>query len=678
MKNFHTTKIIIITEPKCFKIIITTYVDMSNSEFDKLSKIYEESEKIKVSLEGKKLSKIGKQALENSEEFWEEQAKYLKWSKEWDKVLDWNPPFAKWFVGGKLNASVNCLDRHLDSDAKNKVAIIWEAENGETNSFTYYQLYRSVNKLASALKNLGVKKGDRIAIYLPMIPQLVIAMLASSRIGAIHTVIFSGFSAQAIADRANDSKSKIIITADGGYRRGKLVQLKRLVDDAISSISSVEHVIVVKRTSNDIQMGPKDSWWHDLIENSPSYCEPELVDSTHPLYILYTSGTTGKPKGVLHSTGGYLTYLYATAKWVFDFRKEDIFFCTADIGWVTGHSYIVYAPLMHGITEIMYEGTPDYPKPDRYWAIVEKQGATILYTTPTALRMYMKFGNNIPNSFDLSSLRLLGTVGEPINPEAWMWYFKTIGKENCPIVDTWWQTETGGIMISTCTGIESIPMKPGSGTFPLPGIEASIVDENGRPVELDRKGYLVIRKPWPGMLMTLWEDDEKYRNTYWKKFENVYYAGDYAVSDADGYLWLLGRADDVLKVAGHRLGTMELESAFISHKAIAEAAVTSRPDTTKGESIIAFLVPKEGYLQSDNLHVELIDHIRNAVGPIATPEEIYFVNKLPKTRSGKIMRRLLKSIASGAAIGDATTLEDEASIEEIRQAYNDLHKVVGH
>jgi acetyl-CoA synthetase len=651
---------------------------MSDPESDKLSKIYEESEKIKVSLEGKKLSKIRKQALENSEEFWEEQAKYLKWFKEWDKVLDWNPPFAKWFVGGKLNASVNCLDRHIDSDAKNKVAIIWEGENGETNSFTYYQLYRSVNKLASALKNLGVKKGDRIAIYLPMIPQLPIAMLASSRIGAIHTVVFSGFSAKALADRANDSKSKIIITADGGYRRGKLVQLKRLVDDAISSIPSVEHVIVVKRASNDIQMGPKDSWWHDLIENSPSYCEPEVLDSTHPLYILYTSGTTGKPKGVLHSTGGYLTYAYATAKWVFDFRKEDIFFCTADIGWVTGHSYIVYAPLMHGVTEIMYEGTPDYPKPDRYWAIVEKQGATILYTTPTALRMYMKFGNTIPNSFDLSSLRLLGTVGEPINPEVWMWYFKTIGKENCPIVDTWWQTETGATMISTCTGIESIPMKPGSGTFPLPGIDASIVDENGRPVDLDRKGYLVIRKPWPGMLMTLWEDDEKYRNTYWKKFENVYYAGDYALSDADGYLWLLGRADDVLKVAGHRLGTMELESAFVSYEAIAEAAVTSKPDQKKGESIIAFLVLRTGFSPSDQLHVELVDHIRNAVGPIATPEEIYFVNKLPKTRSGKIMRRLLKSIASGAAIGDATTLEDEASIEEIKQAYNDLHKVVGH
>jgi acetyl-CoA synthetase len=648
---------------------------MSNPNFSELSKIYYETEK--VTLEGKKLAKLRRKAVENPEQFWAEQAKNLVWFKEWKNVLDWNRPYAKWFVGGMLNASVNCLDRHVNSDAKNKAAIIWEGENGETRLFTYYQLYRAVNKFANALKNLGVKKGDRVTIYLPMVPELPIAMLACSRIGAVHIVVFSGFSTQALSDRINDSKSKVIITADGGFRRGKLVELKRVVDETVPFTPSIEHTVVLKRASNDIKMSTKDLWWHEIIENVLQYCEPEIVDSMHPLYILYTSGTTGKPKGVLHSTGGYLTYLYATAKWVFDFRKEDIFFCTADIGWVTGHSYIVYAPLMHSITEIMYEGSPDYPKPDRFWSIVEKHGATILYTTPTALRMYMKYGNAIPNSFDLSSLRLLGTVGEPINPEVWMWYFKTIGKENCPIVDTWWQTETGGIMIGACTGIESIPMKPGSGTFPLPGIDAGIVDENGKPISPDRKGYLVIRGPWPGMLMTIWGDDEKYQNTYWKKFENAYYAGDYAFSDTEGYFWLLGRSDDVLKVSGHRLGTMELESAFISHKAIAEAAVTSRPDQKKGESIIGFLVLRTGFSESDHLRRELIDHIRTDVGPIASPDEIYFVHKLPKTRSGKIMRRLLKSIASGAAtIGDVTTLEDGTSIEEIRQAYNDLHKVV--
>jgi acetyl-CoA synthetase len=648
---------------------------MSNPNFSELSKGYCETEK--VTLEGKKLAKLRRQAAENPEQFWAEQAKNLVWFREWKNVLDWNHPFAKWFVGGTLNASVNCLDRHVNSDAKNKAAIIWEGENGETRLFTYYQLYRTVNKFANALKNLGVKKGDRVTIYLPMVPELPIAMLACSRIGAVHIVVFSGFSTQALSDRINDSKSKVIITADGGFRRGKLVELKRVVDETVPFTPSVEHIVVLKRASNDIKMDTKDLWWHEIIENALQYCEPEIVDSIHPLYILYTSGTTGKPKGVLHSTGGYLTYLYATAKWVFDFRKEDIFFCTADIGWVTGHSYIVYAPLMHGITEIMYEGSPDYPKPDRFWSIVEKHGATILYTTPTALRMYMKYGNDIPDSFDLSSLRLLGTVGEPINPEVWMWYFKTIGKENCPIVDTWWQTETGGIMISACTGIESISMKPGSGTFPLPGIDAGIVDESGKPVSPDRKGYLVIRRPWPGMLMTIWGDDEKYQNTYWKKFGTAYYAGDYAFSDSEGYLWLLGRSDDVLKVSGHRLGTMELESAFISHKAIAEAAVTSRPDQKKGESIIGFLVLRTGFSESDMLRRELTNHIRTVVGPIASPDEIYFVNKLPKTRSGKIMRRLLKSIASGAAtLGDVTTLEDGTSIEEIRQVYNDLHKVV--
>jgi acetyl-CoA synthetase len=509
-----------------------------------------------------------------------------------------------------------------------------------------------------------------------MAPELPIAMLACSRIGAIHTVVFSGFSAQALSDRANNSKSKLIITADGGFRRGKLVELKRVVDETVPSISTIEQVVVLKRASNDVMMGSKDLWWHDVVENAQPYCYPEAVDSTHPLYILYTSGTTGKPKGVLHSTGGYLTHLYSTARWVFDFKKDDIFFCTADIGWVTGHSYIVYAPLMHGVTEIMYEGAPDFPKPDKYWSIVERHGATILYTTPTALRMYMKYGNAIPNSFNLSSLRLLGTVGEPINPEVWIWYFKTIGKESCPIIDTWWQTETGGIMVSACTGIETVSMKPGSATYPIPGIDLDIIDEDGKPVSNGTKGYLVIKKPWPGMLMTLWEDDEKYQNTYWKKFKDVYYAGDYALYDKDGYLWFLGRSDDVLKLAGHRLGTIELESVFVSHKSVAEAAVTSRANQQKGESLIVFLVLRTGFSETDNLRKELIDYIRAKIGPIASPDEIYFVNKLPKTRSGKIMRRLLKSIASGEVIGDITTLEDGASIEEIRQSHADLHKVV--
>jgi len=641
------------------------------------SKLYEESGKIKVSVRpGRQFEKISKQALAEPEKFWAEQARGLSWSKEWDRVLDWQPPFAKWFVGGQLNASVNCLDRHIKTDTKNKAAIIWEGESGETRTLSYFQLYHQVNRFANVLKSLGVGKGDRVTLYMPMVPELPIAMLACARIGAVHSVVFSGFSAQALVDRVNDAQSKIIITSDGGVRKGRLVELKKVVDESLPSVPSVEHVIVLKRADNEIRMGPKDLWWHELVKGTKTYCPPEPVESTHPLYILYTSGTTGKPKGVIHGTGGYLTHLYATAKWVFDFDKQDIFFCTADIGWVTGHSYIVYAPLLHGVTEIMYEGAPDYPKPDRYWAIVEKHGATILYTTPTALRMYMKYGDAIPNSFDLSSLRLIGTVGEPINPEVWMWYFKTIGKEGCPIVDTWWQTETGGIMLSMCTGIETIPMKPGSATFPVPGVDADVVDEAGKPVQPGTKGYLVVRRPWPGMLLTLWGDDEKYRQVYWSKFAGMYYPGDYALVDQDDYLWLLGRADDVLKVAGHRLGTMELESAFVSHKAIAEAAVTSKPDSTKGESIIAFVVPKEGFAQSDSLRKEVVAHIRSTLGPIATPDEVHFVSKLPKTRSGKIMRRLLKSIACGDKIGDITTLEDGAAIDEVKQAYEDLKKVV--
>lgn len=642
------------------------------------SKLYEESGKLKVTVKpGRLLEKVSKEALSDPEKFWSEQARNLVWSRQWDRVLEWNPPFARWFAGGLLNASVNCLDKHMNSETKNKAAIIWESETGESRTLTYFQLYRHVNRFANVLRNLGVRKGDRVTIYMPMVPELPVAMLACARIGAIHSVVFSGFSSQALIDRINDAGSKVIVTADGGMRKGKLVDLKKVVDESIGSTPSVEHVVVFRRMGNEVRMGPKDLWWHEAVEKAAPYCEPEMVESTHPLYILYTSGTTGKPKGVMHGTGGYLTHLYSTAKWVFDYKKDDVFFCTADIGWVTGHSYIVYAPLMHGITEVMYDGAPDYPKPDRYWAVVEKHGATILYTTPTALRMYMKYGDAIPNSFDLSSLRLLGTVGEPINPEVWMWYYKTIGKEGCPIIDTWWQTETGGIMLGACTGIDMVPMKPGSATFPMPGVDAGVVDENGRPVSPGTKGYIVVRKPWPGMLLSLWGDDEKYKDTYWSKFDGVYYPGDYALVDHDGYLWLLGRADDVLKVAGHRLGTMELESAFVSHPAIAEAAVAGKPDPTKGEAIIAFLVTKEGISKSEALRKEIVEHIRKTVGPIATPDELYFVGKLPKTRSGKIMRRLLKSIASGEKIGDITTLEDGAAIDEVRQAYEELKKVLG-
>ncbi len=637
-----------------------------------LSKIYEDSENLKINFSGKAIETIRRKALENLPSFWHKQAKELVWFKDWDKVLDWNPPYAKWFTGGKINASVNCLDKHVNSDRKNKVAIIWEGENGDSRSFTYYQLYLAVNRFANALKNLGIAKGDRITIYLPMIPELIIAMLACARIGAIHNVVFSGFSSKALADRINDAGSKIVITCDGGYRRGKFIDLRKLVDQAISSTPSIKNVVILRRTNNEINLHQNEVLWSEIVKDTSSYCPPEELESTHPLYILYTSGTTGKPKGVVHGTGGYLTHIYSTAKWVFDFNSQDIFFCTADIGWVTGHSYIAYAPLMHGVTQIIYEGTPDYPNPDRYWAIVEKYGATILYTTPTALRMYMKYGDDLPNSFDLSTLRLLGTVGEPINPEVWLWYFKIIGKETCPIVDTWWQTETGGILISKCTGLDNITMKPGSATLPVPGIDIAVFDEDGKVLKANKKGYLVIRKPWPGMLMTLWNDDEKYEKTYWKKFDNIYFPGDYAVIDNDNYLWLLGRSDDVLKVAGHRLGPMELESAFVSHESVAEAAVTSKPDKTKGESIIAFLVLRSNFTVNDDLKSNLNDHIRNNVGPIAIPDKIYFVDKLPKTRSGKIMRRLLKSICNNSPITDISTLEDESSIDEIKKAYNEM------
>ena len=621
-------------------------------------------------------SDLRKKADSDFVSFWGEQAKNLTWFSSWSQTLDWDPPFAKWFVGGKINASYNALDVHQNTKA-NKPAILWEGENEDSRILTYGDMFTQVQKLSNVLKSLGVQNGDRITIYLPMIPELPIAMLACARIGAIHTVVFSGFSSTSIRDRIIDSKSKIIITADGGYRRGKIVKLKEVIDDAIKDCDFVQHVVVVERTKNAILMNSRDKLWNNLMNNISDSCDAEKLDSTHPLYILYTSGTTGKPKGVLHGTGGYLTHLYSTFKWAFDIKDSDVFFCTADIGWVTGHSYVVYAPLLHGATQIMYEGAPDFPNASRIWNILEKYDVTIFYTTPTALRMFMKFGDDIPNSFDLSSLRLLGTVGEPINPEVWKWYFKTIGKEKCPIVDTWWQTETGGMMISPLPGLETIPLKPGSGTRTIPGVNIAVVDDDGHEVSPNTKGYLVIRNPWPGMLLTLWNDDEKYASVYWSKYKNCYYPGDYALKDDDGYFWLLGRADDVLKVAGHRIGTAELESCIVSHDDVVESAVCGIPDDVKGEVIIPFVVLKHGITKDSGiLENEIVDKIRSDIGSIATPKQIYFVSKLPKTRSGKIMRRLLKSVGNNEPIGDLSTLEDGTAVTEVQTAFDEIQKTV--
>ena len=608
--------------------------------------------------------------------FWEQQAKNLHWFSPWERVLNWTPPFARWFEGGTINASYNALDVHQEQKSQ-KTAIFWEGENGDSKVLTYAELFESVKKLANVLVSLGVKKGDRVTIYLPMIPELPISMLACARIGATHTVIFSGFSATSIKDRVVDSHSKVIITADGGYRRGKVVPLKEIIDESISELDFIEHVLVVKRTNSQIQMNSVDSYYDELMEKSSAQHLAVPLESTHPLFILYTSGTTGKPKGVLHGTGGYLTHLHSTYKWAFDIKDSDVYFCTADIGWVTGHSYVVYAPLLHGATQVMYEGAPDFPDASRIWSILQKYHVSIFYTTPTALRMFMKFGDDIPNSFDLSKIRLLGSVGEPINPEVWRWYYRTIGKEKCPIIDTWWQTETGGMLISALPGIETIPLKPGSGTKPIPGIQMSVVDENGNDVKRGTKGYLIIRNQWPGMLQTLWGDDEKYKTVYWSKYENCYYPGDYALEDEDGYFWLLGRADDVLKVAGHRIGTAELESCIVSHTDVAESAVCGIADDVKGEVIISFVVLKQNTTKdTKSLEFEIIQKIREDIGAIATPKEIHFVSKLPKTRSGKIMRRLLKAIASNEKIGDISTLEDGTAISEIQTAFDELQKSI--
>ena len=599
--------------------------------------------------------------------FWAKQAESLHWFKPWDTVLEWNEPFAKWFVGGKLNIAYNCLDRHLGGWRKNKAAIIWEGEPGEQRTLTYLQLYSEVCRFANVMKKLGVTAGDRVALYMPLVPELAVAMLACARIGAPHTVIFGGFSADAIRDRVNDGQCKLIVTADGGYRRGSEIRLKDIVDTAAADTPSVENIVVYRRTGSRVAISPgRDHWWHELMETVDAVCPAEELDSEHPLYILYTSGTTGKPKGILHTTGGYLTQTAYTTKMVFDLKDEDVYWCTADIGWVTGHSYVVYGPMANGATVFMYEGAPNHPDPARFWDMIERHRINILYTAPTAIRAFIRWGEQYPLRHDLSSLRLLGTVGEPINPEAWMWYHKVIGKGRCPIVDTWWQTETGAIMISPLPG--ATPTVPGTATRPLPGIIADIVTRSGEPVGKGEGGYLVIKHPWPSMLRTLYGDDERYKQTYWSEIPNCYFAGDGARQDEHGYFWIMGRVDDVINVSGHRLGTAEIESALVSHEAVAEAAVVGRPDDLKGQAIAAFVTLEGGRSGGDGLKNELRAHVAKEIGSLAKPDDIKFTDALPKTRSGKIMRRLLREIAAGSQIaGDVTTLEDRSVLEKLRQ-----------
>ena len=606
------------------------------------------------------------EASQSPDLFWARMAAELDWFRNWDTVLQWDAPHAKWFVGGKINVSYNCLDRHLASWRRNKAAIIWEGEPGDQRTLTYQQLHREVCRFANVLKRLDVQTGDRVALYMPMIPELAIAMLACARIGATHSIVFGGFSADSLRDRINDAGCKLVVTADGGWRRGAEVKLKPAVDAALKQTPSVKSCVVVRRTGTPVHMqAGRDHWWHEAIETVEANCPAEELDSEHPLYILYTSGTTGKPKGILHTTAGYLLQTHLTTKWVFDLKDEDTYWCTADIGWVTGHSYVVYGPLSNGATTLMYEGAPNYPQPDRFWQIIERHRVNIFYTAPTAIRAFIKWGEHWPDRHDLGSLRLLGTVGEPINPEAWMWYREIIGKGRCPIVDTWWQTETGAIMIAPLPG--ATPTKPGSATKPLPGIEADIMTRGGQAVGPNEGGYLVINRPWPSMLRTIWGDDERYRQQYWSEIEGVYFAGDGARRDADGYFWIMGRIDDVVNVSGHRLGTAEIESALVSHPAVAEAAVVARPDEIKGSAIVAFVTLEGSHHTSDALKEELRHHVAKEIGALARPDDIRFTDALPKTRSGKIMRRLLREIAAGGAIaGDVTTLEDFSVLEKLR------------
>jgi acetyl-CoA synthetase len=615
------------------------------------------------------------EAERDPEGFWARFAGELEWSAPWSRVLEWNPPHAKWFLDGKLNVSVNCVDRHVRTARRNKAAIIWEGEPGDQRTITYWELHREVNRFANVLKSLGVKRGDRVAVYMPMVPELPVVMLACARIGAVHSVVFGGFSSESLRDRINDAQAKVLVTADGGYRRGGIVPLKAMADEALTGTPSIEHVVVLKRgggldTPITMKDG-RDAWYHDLVNGASAWNEPEAMDAEDMLYILYTSGTTGKPKGIVHTTGGYLTGVYATTKWVFDLKDEDVFWCTADIGWVTGHSYVVYGPLANGTTVVMYEGAPDWPDKDRFWDIIERHGVTVFYTAPTAIRAFMRFGPEYPRRHDMKTLRLIGSVGEPINPEAWMWYYLHVGGMRCPVVDTWWQTETGHILITPLPGITTL--KPGSATQPFPGIKAEIVNERGDKVKVGG-GYLALTRPWPGMLRTIFNDPTRYVRQYWNRWGNaVYVTGDGAKRDQEGYFWLLGRVDDVLNVAGHRVGTMEVESALVDHPDVAEAAVVGKPHEIKGQAIAAFVTLKDGVAASPAMAATLKEHVAKKIGAIARPDDIFFTADLPKTRSGKIMRRLLRDIAEGKALGDTTTLADPAAVARVKAKYESDH-----
>ena len=615
---------------------------------------------------------IYKRADVDREAYWVEWAEKLDWFTSWDSVLEWKPPHAKWFVGGKLNVAYNCLDRHLNSSRADQAALIWEGEPGDVRTYTYEQLHDAVCRFANALKNLGVARGDRVTIYLPMIPEAAIAMLACARIGAVHSVVFGGFSPESLADRNNDAQAKVLITADGGWRRGGIVPLKSNADEALENSPTVENVVVVQRGGElsekvDAEMRKgRDHWYHDLMTHNSSDCPAEEMDSEDVLFILYTSGTTGKPKGVVHTTGGYLTQVAATTKVVFDLQDDDVYWCTADVGWITGHSYIVYGPLANGARVFMYEGAPDMPDRGRFWELCQKHAVTVFYTAPTAIRSFMRWGDDWPAQYDLSKLRLLGTVGEPINPEAWIWYHEKIGGSSCPIVDTWWQTETGSIMITPLPGITET--KPGTATSPFPGIEATILNEAGEEASA---GYLAITSPWPSMIRTVWGDDQRFRQTYWSKWDGIYFTGDGAKRDEDGYFWILGRVDDVLSVAGHRIGTMEVESALVDHPAVAEAAVVGKSHEIKGQSIAAFVTLKDGHPGTDELLAEVREHVRHKIGAIAKPDVVIFTADLPKTRSGKIMRRLLRDIAEGQTVGDTTTLADPSVVARLQRMYEE-------